>query len=72
MVVVHRRHRASVNVSAAIAPPDVLGELGRGKDGPGSGQNSPSLDKLDFFYTESGQREWVSFSFEARLPSTLV
>lgn len=57
-----RFRRGPVNVVAAIAPPSLLGELGRGKNGTVNEQDSLSLEKLDFFYTEKGQREWVSFS----------
>lgn len=59
-VIISRRHayarqRRTVDVSAAVAL-DLTPSVGAGKDGSVS---SPKADKLDFFYTERGQKEWV-------------
>eukprot|EP00884_Botryococcus_braunii_P007201 jgi/Botrbrau1/16482/Bobra.0142s0076.1 len=53
------RQRLIVDVTAAVAV-DLTPSVGPGKNGRVSSLQESKTDKLDFFYTESGQKEWVS------------
>jgi hypothetical protein len=52
--------RQRLIVTAAVAV-DLTPSVGPGKNGRVSSSQESKADKLDFFYTESGQKEWVRF-----------